>query len=107
MNPNPFTTVPARVQLISSSPKAFLILDKLSSILHQGQLAFQTASAPFASEPLAILTATAPVRRPAARVSNLNPFASRPARVQLASSSRSCPARGSFSWWSGFNNLLN
>ncbi|KAF3509033.1 hypothetical protein F2Q69_00008083 [Brassica cretica] len=74
-----------------SSPKAFLILDKLSSILHQGQLAFQTASAPFASEPLAIPTATAPVRRSAAHVSNLNPFASRPARVQLASSSR--PAR--------------
>ncbi|KAF2586311.1 hypothetical protein F2Q70_00037378 [Brassica cretica] len=51
------------------------------------KLAFQTASAPFASEPLAIPTATAPVRRSAARVSNLNPFASRPARVQLAS----CP----------------
>ncbi|KAF2595925.1 hypothetical protein F2Q68_00008216 [Brassica cretica] len=75
----------------SSSPKEFLILDKLSSILHQGQLAFQTASAPFASEPLAIPTATAPVRRSAARVSNLNPFASRPARVQLVFSSR--PAR--------------
>ncbi|KAF3580389.1 hypothetical protein DY000_02034260 [Brassica cretica] len=31
------------------------------------------------------------------------------ARVQLAflPSSHSCPARGSFSWWSGFNNLLN
>ncbi|KAF3582402.1 hypothetical protein DY000_02034641 [Brassica cretica] len=89
-----------------SSPKAFLILDKLSSILQQGQLAFQTATAPFTSEPLAIPTATAPVRRSAAHVSNLNLFASRPARVQLASTSRSCPARGSFSWWSGFYNLL-
>ncbi|KAF3610876.1 hypothetical protein DY000_02046755 [Brassica cretica] len=93
--------------MLDSSPKAFLILDKLSSILHQGQLAFQTASAPFASEPLAIPTGTAPVRRSAARVSNVNMFASRPARVQLASSSDSWPARGSFSWWSGFNNLLN
>ncbi|KAF2602923.1 hypothetical protein F2Q70_00027764 [Brassica cretica] len=68
----------------SRTDTAFLILDKLSSILHQGQLVFQTASAQFASQPLAIPTATAPVRRSAARVSNLDPFGSRSARVQLA-----------------------
>ncbi|KAF3554495.1 hypothetical protein F2Q69_00015296 [Brassica cretica] len=55
MNPNPFATpFPARVHLISSSPKAFLILDELSSILHQGQLAIRQQQLPFASEPLAI-----------------------------------------------------
>uniref|UniRef100_A0A0D2ZSY0 Bifunctional inhibitor/plant lipid transfer protein/seed storage helical domain-containing protein n=1 Tax=Brassica oleracea var. oleracea TaxID=109376 RepID=A0A0D2ZSY0_BRAOL len=63
----------ARIHLISSSPKAFLILDELSSILIQDSSRSRQQSFPFASEPLAIPTATAPVRRSPARISNLNP----------------------------------
>nr|VDD24321.1 unnamed protein product [Brassica oleracea] len=63
----------ARKHLISSSPKAFLILDELSSILIQDSSRSRQQSFPFASEPLAIPTATASVRRSPARISNLNP----------------------------------
>ncbi|KAF3525215.1 hypothetical protein F2Q69_00045943 [Brassica cretica] len=70
--------IPARVHLISSSPKAFLILDDLSF--------------PFTSEPLAIPTATARVPRSAAR--NLSTVRDPIGSSQLASVPAHCPARG-------------
>ncbi|KAF3579053.1 hypothetical protein DY000_02034986 [Brassica cretica] len=71
--------VPARVHLISSSPKTFLILDGLSF--------------PFTSEPLAIPTATTHVPRSAAR--NLSTICDPIGSSQLASVPARCPSRGS------------
>ncbi|KAF3590957.1 hypothetical protein DY000_02022386 [Brassica cretica] len=73
----------------------------------QPQLAFRTASVPFASDDQAARdpTTNSSRLRSAARNLSLNTIRDSIGSSQLAS--RSCPTRGSFSWWSGFNNQLS
>ncbi|KAF3511101.1 hypothetical protein F2Q69_00008234 [Brassica cretica] len=83
---------PSQLQTISAQTNS-------ASALDPGHLAFQTASVPFASEPLAIRQQQLPFNDQPLAISAS--ICSRPARVPFLSSLRF------ILWWSGFNNQLS